>query len=151
MYCYHTHFRTEVLSECQKNPIELLSYRFHHRLWLFNMLTFLKCTEMWLFRHLHKPGIWIGCCQIFLLTERIFFIRSQCVKNGLKILDTNKTDIFELKFSQSDGRIWYNYCREDFSSVCDPLICWLSKVFLKCDSLDSYLTTYFAVYNFRNT
>ena len=25
--------------------------------------------------------------------------------NGLKILDTTKTDIFELKFSQSDGKI----------------------------------------------
>ena len=47
----------------------------------------------------------------------ILLTSSQCVKNGLKILDTTKTDIFELKFSQSDAKIWKSYCRADFTSV----------------------------------
>ena len=39
---------------------------------------------------------------------------------GIKILDTTKTDIFELKFPQSDRKNESNYCRADFSSGWDP-------------------------------
>ena len=37
--------------------------------------------------------------------------------NGLKILDSTQTDIFELKFAKSDGKSLSNYCLADFSSV----------------------------------
>ena len=57
---------------------------------------------------------------------------------GLKILDATAIDIFELNFSQSDEKIRSNYRRADFSS----------EGVLKDDSLDIYITTFSAVYNF---
>ena len=46
--------------------------------------------------------------------------------NSLKISDTTKTEFFELKLFGSDQKIWQNFCRAYFSSVSDPLTCWLS-------------------------
>ena len=46
--------------------------------------------------------------------------------NSLKIWDTTKKKLLELKFFQIDRKIWKNYTREDFSRVSDPLTCWLS-------------------------
>ena len=46
--------------------------------------------------------------------------------NSLKISDTTKTEFFGLMVFQNDEKIWQNYCNEDFSSVWDPLTCWLS-------------------------
>ena len=57
--------------------------------------------------------------------ERILVIGSQYV-NSLKISDTTKAELFELKFFQSDQNIWQSYCRVDFSSVSGILTCWLS-------------------------
>ena len=42
-------------------------------------------------------------------------------------------------FSKSAEKLFKNYCRADSSSVADLLICWLSEVVLKWDSLDSYV------------
>ena len=44
-------------------------------------------------------------------------MRVKVLTNGLKILDTTMTDIFKLKFSQSDGKIRKNYCRPSHRSV----------------------------------
>ena len=43
--------------------------------------------------------------------------------NSLKILDTTKKDIFELKFSHSDRNVRQNYCHADLRSDKDPLTC----------------------------
>ena len=53
-YYQDRHFRTQVLSECRKNPIKPLLCRFQEYLGPFNMLTVLWCTEMWLFSHLQN-------------------------------------------------------------------------------------------------
>ena len=50
--------------------------------------------------------IWIGCFKIFLLSREYLSSGVNLLRNGIKILDTTKTDIFKLKFSQSDGKIW---------------------------------------------
>ena len=41
--------------------------------------------------------------------------------NNLKILDTTKTEFFQLRISQSDEKIRENYCRGCLSSTCEPL------------------------------
>ena len=46
--------------------------------------------------------------------------------NSLKIPDITKRELFELKFFQRYQKTWQNYCSGDFSSVSDPLTCWLS-------------------------
>ena len=46
--------------------------------------------------------------------------------NSLKIWDTTKKKIIELKFFQIGKKIWQNYCLEDSRSVLDTLTCWLS-------------------------
>ena len=45
------------------------------------------------------------------------------LKNGLKILDTTKTDIFELKFSQTDATMWPGYCLADLNIFSELLTC----------------------------
>ena len=49
--------------------------------------------------------IWIGCFKISLLLRECFSSGVIALTNGLKILDTTKTDIIELKLSESDGKI----------------------------------------------
>ena len=45
--------------------------------------------------------------------------------NSLKISVATKTEFIELKFFQSDQKIWQNYCRADVSSVLNTLTSWL--------------------------
>ena len=77
---------------------------------------FLKCSKLnGLFRNVvEKRGkifslldnwVWIGWFEVKLLSREYFSSGVNVLTNGLKILDTTKTDIFELKFSQSDGKI----------------------------------------------
>ena len=46
--------------------------------------------------------------------------------NSLKILVTTKSEFIELKFFQSDQKIWQNYYHKDLGSVLDVLTWWLS-------------------------
>ena len=46
--------------------------------------------------------------------------------NSLKILDTPKTEFFELIFFLNDQKIWQKFCRADLRSVLDAITCWLS-------------------------
>ena len=48
---------------------------------------------------------WIGCGNISLLSREYFWSRVKVLTNGLKLLDTIKTDIYKLKFSQSDRKV----------------------------------------------
>ena len=45
---------------------------------------------------------------------------------SLKILDTTKTEAFELIFFQSDQKILQKYYRADLRNIWDPETCWLS-------------------------
>ena len=47
------------------------------------------------------------------------------LRNSLKIPYNTKTEFFELIFYQSDPKIWQKDCREDLSSVLEPLTCLL--------------------------
>ena len=71
--------------------------------------------------------------------------------NSLKILDSTKTELFQLKFFQCDQKIWQNYCRADLSSFSDLFTCCLSMRILRRGFLGIKVTTLFAVYNFVNT
>ena len=51
---YDRHFWTLVLPEWQKICTKLLSCIFQQCLGPFNMLTVQRCTQTWLFRHLHN-------------------------------------------------------------------------------------------------
>ena len=51
--------------------------------------------------------------------------------NTLKILDTTKTEFFELIFFLNDQKIWQKLSCADLSSVSDPLTCWQSESFLR--------------------
>ena len=43
--------------------------------------------------------------------------------NSLKILDTTKTDIFELIYFKSDEKVVQKHCQVDLSSLLDHLTC----------------------------
>ena len=64
---------------------------------------------------------WIGTgfFKVSVLSRQYFSSGVNVLTNGPKILDTTKTDICKFKFSQNDRKILSNYCRADFSSVCD--------------------------------
>ena len=53
-------------------------------------------------------------------------MRVNVLKNGLKILDTTKINIFKQTFSPSYGTMRSNYCHADFSIAYDRLTSWLS-------------------------
>ena len=71
--------------------------------------------------------------------------------NSRKILDTTETKFFQLKFFQSDDKVWQNYCCADFSSVWIPSTCWLFISVLTPGILGNELTTLFAVTKFWST
>ena len=71
--------------------------------------------------------------------------------NSLRIIDTTKTESFQLTFLQSDEKTWQNYFRGEFSSVSDLLTCWMSITVLTRCSLGIYVTKLFAAYNLWNT
>ena len=71
--------------------------------------------------------------------------------NGVKILPNAKTNIFELKFPQSDRKVRWDYYCADFCIVQGRLTSWLSQGVLKRDSLDIYISTSFTECNFGNT
>ena len=48
--------------------------------------------------------IWIGCFKFSLLSREYLPSGGNVLTNGLKILDTTKAHIFELKSSQSDEK-----------------------------------------------
>ena len=65
--------------------------------------------------------------------ETIHFMVVNVLKNSLKISDTTITELFELIFSLNAQKILVKYCREDLSSVSDPLTCSLSRsVLTRC-------------------
>ena len=91
-------------------------------------LFFLKCWKLngdfrtaakngeKIFGSLDNP-IWISFFKISLLSRAYLSSGVSVLTNGLKILDTTKTDIFELKFSQNEGKIQWNYCGGDCSRI----------------------------------
>ena len=67
--------------------------------------------------------------------------------NSLKILDTIKTEFFELIFFLNDQKLWQKFCHADLIIVSDPWTFWLSiSVVTRC-FLGIYVTRSFAVYN----
>ena len=71
-------------------------------------------------------------------------------QNTPMIQHITKRDIFQIRFSQSDEKIWWKCSNVDFTMVWDPLICWLSRGVLKQRFLENGLTKSFTVCNFRN-
>ena len=150
--------------------IKLLSCRLHQCLGLFNMLTvlgyeihlfFSKClklnvdfansVENWekIFSLLDNISI---CWPGFSLLKKKYFSSGVIVlTDGLKIWDIIKKDFFQLKLSQSLEQRWQSYYRADYTSVWDPLTLWLWWSVLKHESLDIYISTYFAAFNFGRT
>ena len=93
----------------------------------------------------------IGCGKFSLLGRKYVSLAVNVLTKSPKISNVIKRDIFQLNFGQSDETIFWKCCRADFSSVWDPLTCWLSKGVLKRGVLDIYLTTSLEVSNFGNT
>ena len=54
-------------------------------------------------------------------TERTLFIGCEYVNKQSQDSDTTKTEFSELIFFQSDQKISQKYCREELSSVLEPL------------------------------
>ena len=90
---------------------------------------------------------WIGCFKISLFSREYLSSGVNMLTNGLKVLDTIKTNIYKLKFSQGDGKVRQNYYPAHLGSACNTLTFSLSYGVLKCDSLHTYISTSFAVYN----
>ena len=66
------------------------------------------------------------------------------------IYPITKGYIWQIRFSQSNEKIWWKCPHADFAKVWDPLTCWLSRGVLKRYFLESCLTKSFIVCNFRN-
>ena len=67
------------------------------------------------------------------------------------ISNFQKGDVFEVILVRSDQKIWSKYSLADFTIVCHPLTCWISKEVLKRRFLESGLTKSLTVFNFRNS
>ena len=72
------------------------------------------------------------------------------LQNTIKIYHITKGDIFQIRISHSDEKIWWKCSYVDFTRVSGSLTCWLSKEFLLRCFLKSGLTKSFRVCNFRN-
>ena len=94
--------------------------------------------------------IWIGCIKHSLLPRDNTSLGGKMLTKSLKISDTTKKELFKLIFIQSDQNIWQIYCSAGSSSVSDPSTCWLSITVLTRGFLGIWISSLFAVYNFRN-
>ena len=56
-------------------------------------------------------------------------------RKSLKILDTIKTEFFQVNSFWSDKKIWQKHCREGLGNLSVPLTCWLSITVLTRDFL----------------
>ena len=95
--------------------------------------------------------IWIDCCKISLLPREYFSLTVDVLTNSPKHLHITNRDIFRVSSPDNDKKIWQMCCHVDFTSVWDPLTCWLSKSVLKRRFLNNYLSTSFVLNNFENT
>ena len=59
-------------------------------------------------------------------------------------------DVFQVRVSQSDEKIWWKCSHASFTRVWDPLTCWLSRGVRNSVFLESKLTKSFTACNFRN-
>ena len=71
------------------------------------------------------------------------------LRNSLKILDTNKTGLFELIFLLNEQKIWQRFCHAGLDNVSNPLKCWLCVSILTRVFFGISVTLIFAVYNLR--
>ena len=72
------------------------------------------------------------------------------LKDGPKIFDLTKRDVYALDLSDIHGKLTKKDRRAHFSSVFDLLTRWLQKIVLKQELSDIQETTFFGVNNFRN-
>ena len=72
------------------------------------------------------------------------------LRNTPTIEHITKGDNLQIRFSQSDEKIWWKCSHADFTRVWDPLICWLSNGVLKWCFLEIALTKSLTVCNFWN-
>ena len=86
--------------------------------------------------------IWIGIFKLFLLRTRYFSSAASVLTSTPKISHVNKRDFFQLNWLDSDQWIWSRCYDLDFESAWERLPCCLSKVLLKWDFLDIYMSTF---------
>ena len=72
------------------------------------------------------------------------------LRNTPTIEHITKGDNLQIRFSQSDEKIWWKCSHADFTTVWDPLTCWLSNGVLKRCFLEIALTKSLTVCNFWN-
>ena len=94
--------------------------------------------------------IWIGEDNLSQSRTGYSSLAVSDLRNTPKIYYITKGDIFQIRFTQSDGKIWWKYSQADFPRAWDPLIRWLSRGVLKRCLLESGLTNSFTVCNSQN-
>ena len=94
--------------------------------------------------------IWIGSGRFSQFRKENLSLTVSVLTNAPKISHITKGDICWISFTHSGRELWWNCCHTDFTGVCNPLTCWLSKDILKQGFLDISLTTSLAVLNSGN-
>ena len=86
-----------------------------------------------------------------LLTRKYLSSPVNDLTNSLKILNSSKTDLFQLYYVHSNQEIWQRCGPSGSDSVWARLPCCFWKGPLKEDFPDIYLITFFGVRNFGST
>ena len=95
--------------------------------------------------------IGIGFCKFSVLWRKHILPADNGLTYSFKISDLTKKNLFELYLCQHNkiGRKSSTFL--EFSSVWDPLTCWLLKLVLEKDLLCIQVSTFFAVNKIRNS
>ena len=94
--------------------------------------------KFFFFRH---NCIWIRIVKLSLLRTGYFLLVANVLTRYPQIWHVNKWDFFEQNFVASDQWVWYSCCDADFNTVWARLPYCFSKLPLKRDFLEIYLTT----------
>ena len=106
-------------------------------------INFKNVAKSWgIFFYFWDKCIWIGIVKLSLLKTGYFPSPANVFTSSPKIFLLNKWDFFQINWLSSDQGIWQRCCDTDFTSAWARVICCLSKVHLKRDFLDIYLTTF---------
>ena len=98
-----------------------------------------------------EKSIWIVSIELSLLRTEYISSAVNALIKSLQTLHVSNSDFFQLNYLHSDQSIWLRRWHWDWMSVSASLPCRLSRIPLKREFLDIYLSKPFAVRNFGNT
>ena len=93
--------------------------------------------------------ILIGCDKFSLLSRENSSSAVNVPTNSPAVSDITNRNVFQLNFSHNNEKIWWKHCLLNFTSVRDPLTCWLFEAYSELGLFRHLSNQVFHILQFR--